>query len=159
MLTRSLCLRRVSGVRSPASWGPSSTLQHAYPSSERRGSVSAMSIEPGSSVPQLQHARADLVRIGRVGRELQVTLQVLKRGAEALELKIEQAAVAHLDRIRRRQSDYPIARRERLRVLIVAKVDRFQIAQHARQDLLLAGRHQHAGEDGARYLAAARFAQ
>src|SRR5262245_55007360 len=67
--------------------------------------LDAMSIEPGSSVPQFQHARTDFVGIGRVGRERQVALQVLKRGAEALELEIEQTAVAYLDRIRRRQSD------------------------------------------------------
>ena len=48
---------------------------------------------------------------------------------------------------------------KRARELLLLEIDRLQVAQHARQDLLLVGRHQPARHDGARHLAALHFAQ
>src|SRR5689334_13462301 len=110
-------------------------------------------------MPQLDHLPTQLMRILGIGCQLEIAFEVLHRRARAFELGEQQAAIADFDGIGRRQRNDPLHHGQRLRMFLTLDVDRLQVAQHARQNLFLVGRDQHAGDDRARHLTALHVAQ
>src|SRR5881628_3713360 len=62
----------------------------------------ACSVHPGSEAPEDREALANLQRIGRTGRGVQIGFQVIHRLREAGEVVVDEAAVADLSGVVRR---------------------------------------------------------
>src|SRR5262245_27603410 len=103
-------------------------------------------LKPRSRAPELDDLRVDVGGVGGLGGPAQVALQVGDRRAEALELRVDQAAVAQLLRGLWQDEQQPLHHRERLLELAVLGVDALQVAKHARDDVARRRRREKAVE-------------
>ena len=89
------------------------------------------------------HGLARRVGRGMVGVLGEKALEVLERGAETFEPLVERGALEHVVGRARLEDQDTVERGERARPVGAARVDVFQIAQHAREDVPPAHRLQH----------------
>src|SRR5581483_10417024 len=102
------------------------------PDGAREGA--APSVQRPSVLLDGREAREDDVRVRRVGREREVATEIVARGAEALELRVQEAAHPDVLRGGRPEDEEEVDRLERLVVRGALEADAEQVAEHTDED-------------------------